>query len=66
MILLAYSNILTAARVEGVQCESVHFSNSQIKAFAKAQVNEFIIIEQFYQTTYLLNTTLLNCSLPKT
>ncbi|XP_073051118.1 endoglucanase 20-like [Primulina eburnea] len=39
MILLAYSNILSAAGVEGVQCGSVHFSNSQIKAFAKSQVD---------------------------
>ncbi|XP_073301882.1 endoglucanase 20-like [Primulina huaijiensis] len=39
MILLAYSKILSAAGVEGVQCGSVHFSNSQIKDFAKSQVD---------------------------
>lgn len=38
MVLLIYSKILTAAKIQGVQCGSAHFSPSQIKAFAKTQV----------------------------
>ncbi|KAG8375021.1 hypothetical protein BUALT_Bualt10G0056200 [Buddleja alternifolia] len=39
MVLLVYSKILTEARVNGVQCGSVNFSTSKIKAFAKSQVD---------------------------
>ncbi|KAK4435406.1 Endoglucanase [Sesamum alatum] len=39
MVLVVYSKILTAARVEGVRCGSVNFSTSKIKAFARSQVD---------------------------
>lgn len=39
MVLLIYSKILDAAKIQGVQCGSAHFSPSQIKAFAKTQVD---------------------------
>ncbi|KAM7525805.1 hypothetical protein LguiA_015707 [Lonicera macranthoides] len=39
MVLLAYSKVLNSANVKGVQCGSVNFSTSQIKAFAKSQVD---------------------------
>lgn len=39
MLLFIYSNTLTAAHVNGVQCGSAHFSALQIKAFAKSQVD---------------------------
>ncbi|KAL2516765.1 Endoglucanase 20 [Abeliophyllum distichum] len=39
MILLVYSKILNTAGVRGVQCGSVNFSTSTIKAFAKSQVD---------------------------
>ncbi|CAL5433186.1 unnamed protein product [Camellia sinensis] len=39
MVLLVYSKILDAAKIQGVQCGSTHFSNSQIKALAKKQVD---------------------------
>nr|GMD97648.1 endoglucanase 18-like [Ipomoea batatas] len=39
MILLVYSRFLDAANVEGVNCGSLTFSPSQIKAFAKSQVD---------------------------
>ncbi|GMP96381.1 hypothetical protein CsSME_00045053 [Camellia sinensis var. sinensis] len=39
MVLLVYSKILDAAKIQGIQCGSTHFSNSQIKAFAKKQVD---------------------------
>ncbi|KAL6502369.1 hypothetical protein OROHE_024647 [Orobanche hederae] len=39
MILVVYSNILTQARTDGVQCGSVKFSASKIKTFAKSQVD---------------------------
>ncbi|GFZ16446.1 glycosyl hydrolase 9B15 [Actinidia rufa] len=39
MVLLTYSKILSAAKIGGVQCGSAHFSASQIKAFAKTQVD---------------------------
>lgn len=38
MVLLIYSRVLTGARVDGVQCGSVKFSTSKIRAFAKSQV----------------------------
>ncbi|XP_019160430.1 PREDICTED: endoglucanase 18-like [Ipomoea nil] len=39
MILLVYSRFLDAANVGGVNCGSLTFSPSQIKAFAKSQVD---------------------------
>uniref|UniRef100_A0A5B7A7W8 Endoglucanase n=3 Tax=Davidia involucrata TaxID=16924 RepID=A0A5B7A7W8_DAVIN len=39
MVLLVYSKILKAAHIVGVQCGSVLFSTSQIRAFAKSQVD---------------------------
>ncbi|XP_071916835.1 endoglucanase-like [Coffea arabica] len=39
MVLLYYSNILTAAGSEGVQCGSVIFSPAKIQAFAKSQID---------------------------
>lgn len=39
MVLLIYSKTIAAAQIEGVQCGSAHFSTSQIRAFAKSQVN---------------------------
>lgn len=38
MILLLYSRFLDSANVGGVNCGSITFSPSQIKAFAKSQV----------------------------
>ncbi|KAL0312542.1 UNVERIFIED_CONTAM: Endoglucanase [Sesamum radiatum] len=40
MVLLVYSKILTAARVEGVRCGSVNFSTTKIAAFARSQLNK--------------------------
>ncbi|KAL0298072.1 UNVERIFIED_CONTAM: Endoglucanase [Sesamum angustifolium] len=39
MVLLVYSKILTAARVESVRCGSVNFSTTKITAFARLQVD---------------------------
>uniref|UniRef100_A0A2P2IQM0 Endoglucanase n=1 Tax=Rhizophora mucronata TaxID=61149 RepID=A0A2P2IQM0_RHIMU len=39
MLLFIYSRSLTAAHVNGVKCGSANFSASQIKAFAKSQVD---------------------------
>ncbi|GER33040.1 endoglucanase [Striga asiatica] len=39
MLLLVYSKILTEARLDGVRCGSVNFSPTDIKAFAKSQVD---------------------------
>lgn len=39
MLLFIYSKILTAAHINGLQCGSVHFSTSQLRAFAKSQVD---------------------------
>uniref|UniRef100_A0A6N2M534 cellulase n=1 Tax=Salix viminalis TaxID=40686 RepID=A0A6N2M534_SALVM len=39
MLLFIYSNTLTVAKVSGVQCGSAHFSATQIKSFAKSQVD---------------------------
>ncbi|KAL4383380.1 hypothetical protein GQ457_15G009120 [Hibiscus cannabinus] len=39
MVLSVYSKTLTASHVDGIQCGSAHFSASEIKAFAKSQVN---------------------------
>ncbi|KAF5730025.1 korrigan [Tripterygium wilfordii] len=39
MVLFYYSRILTVAHIDGVQCGSVHFSASQIRSFAKSQVD---------------------------
>ncbi|KAF7139055.1 hypothetical protein RHSIM_Rhsim07G0087500 [Rhododendron simsii] len=39
MVLLIHSKILDAAKIQGVQCGSAHFSPSQIKDFAKTQVD---------------------------
>ncbi|CAL0332000.1 unnamed protein product [Lupinus luteus] len=39
LVLMVFSNILKKNRIDGVQCGSVHFSRSQIKAFAKSQVD---------------------------
>ncbi|KAK0586949.1 hypothetical protein LWI29_015006 [Acer saccharum] len=39
MVLFLYSKTLNAADMGGVQCGSVHFSASQIRAFAKSQVD---------------------------
>ncbi|KAK9276833.1 hypothetical protein L1049_006370 [Liquidambar formosana] len=39
MVLFAYSKTLNAANSGGVQCGSAHFSASQIRAFAKSQVD---------------------------
>ncbi|KAF9597247.1 hypothetical protein IFM89_016388 [Coptis chinensis] len=38
-VLFVYSRTLKAGGVDGVQCGSAHFSTSQIRAFAKAQVD---------------------------
>ncbi|KAK3227898.1 hypothetical protein Dsin_007760 [Dipteronia sinensis] len=39
MVLFLYSKTLNAAHMGGVQCGSVHFCASQIRAFAKSQVD---------------------------
>ncbi|XAR55094.1 Cellulase [Bertholletia excelsa] len=39
MVLLIYSKILNATKIGGVNCGSVHFSPSEMKAFATTQVN---------------------------
>ncbi|KAF5200939.1 Endoglucanase [Thalictrum thalictroides] len=39
MVLFIYSKTLNVGRVTGVQCGSVHFSTSQIRAFAKSQMD---------------------------
>ncbi|WCJ26367.1 Endoglucanase [Euphorbia peplus] len=39
MVLFAYSKTLTANRINGVQCGSVYFSATQIRSFAKSQVD---------------------------
>ncbi|KAK8478270.1 hypothetical protein V6N13_096220 [Hibiscus sabdariffa] len=39
MVLSVYSKTLMASRIGGIQCGSAHFSASQIKSFAKSQVN---------------------------
>ncbi|XP_059662275.1 endoglucanase-like [Cornus florida] len=39
MVLLIYSKILNRAHISGVQCGSEHFSTSQVRAFAKSQVD---------------------------
>ncbi|CAA0812132.1 Endoglucanase 18 [Striga hermonthica] len=39
MLLLVYSKILTEARLDGVRCGSLNFSPTDIKAFAKSQVD---------------------------
>ncbi|OWM72089.1 hypothetical protein CDL15_Pgr017972 [Punica granatum] len=39
LVLLAYARTLGSAHVDGVQCGSAHFSPSQIRAFAKSQVD---------------------------
>ncbi|XP_019420569.1 PREDICTED: endoglucanase-like [Lupinus angustifolius] len=39
MVLMVFSKILQKNRINGVQCGSAHFSGSQIKTFAKTQVD---------------------------
>ncbi|KAJ4712001.1 Endoglucanase [Melia azedarach] len=39
MVLFLFSKTLNTAHINGVQCGSVHFSASQISAFAKSQVD---------------------------
>ncbi|XP_057967918.1 endoglucanase-like [Malania oleifera] len=39
MVLFIYSTTLSASHIEGVQCGSHNFSTSQIRAFAKSQVD---------------------------
>ncbi|KAI5329009.1 hypothetical protein L3X38_028406 [Prunus dulcis] len=39
MVLFIYSKTLTAAHIDGVQCGSAFFSASQIRAFAKTQMD---------------------------
>ncbi|XP_050226429.1 endoglucanase 18-like [Mercurialis annua] len=39
MLLLIHSKTLSTYRINGVQCGSAHFSPSQIRAFAKSQVD---------------------------
>lgn len=53
MILLYYSNILNAAHIGGVQCGSLNFSPSQIKAFAKSQV-DYILGDNPMEMSYMV------------
>ncbi|KAJ7952248.1 Endoglucanase [Quillaja saponaria] len=39
MVLFIYSKVLNAAHIDGIQCGSVHFTASQIRTFAKTQVD---------------------------
>ncbi|KAK1281661.1 hypothetical protein QJS10_CPB22g00009 [Acorus calamus] len=39
LILVTYSKTLSSAGIHGVQCDSQYFSNEQIRAFAKSQVD---------------------------
>ncbi|XP_059443371.1 endoglucanase-like [Corylus avellana] len=39
MVLFIYTKILNAAHIDGVKCGSVHFSASQLRKFAKSQVD---------------------------
>ncbi|KAL2543688.1 Endoglucanase 20 [Forsythia ovata] len=53
MILLVYSKILNTAGVRGVQCGSVNFSTSTIKAFAKSQV-DYILGNNTMKMSYMV------------
>ncbi|KAK2984585.1 hypothetical protein RJ640_018963 [Escallonia rubra] len=53
MVLLVYSEILNAAHTGGVQCGSITFAASQIKAFAKSQV-DYILGNNPMQMSYMV------------
>ncbi|KAL7160017.1 hypothetical protein ABFS83_01G066600 [Erythranthe nasuta] len=53
MVLVVYSKILEAARVNGVQCGSVNFSASKINDFAKSQV-DYILGSNPLQMSYMV------------
>ncbi|KAL6349011.1 hypothetical protein AAG906_033667 [Vitis piasezkii] len=53
MVLLIYSKTLAAAQIGGVQCGSAHFPTSQIRAFAKSQV-DYILGNNPKKMSYML------------
>uniref|UniRef100_A0A2C9WCK8 Endoglucanase n=1 Tax=Manihot esculenta TaxID=3983 RepID=A0A2C9WCK8_MANES len=53
MLLFIYSKALTANHISGLQCGSVHFSASQIGAFAKSQV-DYILGKNPMKMSYMV------------
>ncbi|KAK4795134.1 hypothetical protein SAY86_013128 [Trapa natans] len=53
MVLLSYAKLLELAQVDGVQCGSDHFTATQIRAFAKSQV-DYILGDNPMKMSYMI------------
>ncbi|KAG6606068.1 hypothetical protein SDJN03_03385, partial [Cucurbita argyrosperma subsp. sororia] len=53
MVLFMYSKLLNQAHIDGVHCRSKYFSSSQIKIFAKSQV-DYILGENPLKMSYMV------------
>lgn len=53
MVLFIYAKTLNAAHIDGVQCGSMHFTASQIRKFAKSQV-DYILGENPMKVSYMV------------